>query len=241
MPFLATSRKKQRSHGCEGPALGDSLDLSQCISPSSRWPPSLRERWEGPFKLRESGGCAAFRLGPIHLQRVDGSASEGQGHLFWVCVQGKLLEVKCRKERAKCNYGQFRKSVEFLKCAAELPTIPVSDQVPTRILHDDLWCRTLRGVEFVSVEVITGTVQEAGSRMKSEASRDRARVNAKVRKWSLARLGSKKAAHAYLKGSKTVNTPALLGEDRRDGETLFDPNASVQLWADEWEQDLATR
>ena len=54
------------------------------------------------------------------------------------------------------------------------------------------------GVEFVSIEVITGIVLEAGSRMKIEASRDRARVNAKVMKWTLETvMGSKKAAHAH--------------------------------------------
>ena len=36
-------------------------------------------------------------------------------------------------------------------------------------------------------------------------------------------MGSKKAARAYLKESKTTNTPALLEKDRRDCETLFDP------------------
>ena len=47
-------------------------------------------------------------------------------------------------------------------------------------------------------------------------------------------MSSKKAAHAYLKGSEAVHTLAMLGEDRRDGETLFDHNAPVQLRADEW-------
>ena len=70
--------------------------------------------------------------------------------------------------------------------------------------------------------------------MKVEASRDRARVTAKFRKWALeAVMGSKKAALAHLKGLETLNTPALLGEDRRDGEKLFDFDASVQLRADE--------
>ena len=141
-------------------------------------------------------------------------------------------------ERGKCHCGQFRKSVDFLKKrAGELPTIPVSEQDPTRILHDDLWSRRLRGVEFVSIEVITGMVLEAGSRMKFEASRDRARVNAEVRKWALeAVMGSKKAAHAHLKLSETINTPAMLGEDRRDGETLFDTQCTgVQLRVGEWE------
>ena len=73
--------------------------------------------------------------------------------------------------------------------------------------------------------------------MKFEASRDRARVNAEVRKWALESvMGSKKVAHAYLKVSETINTPAMLGEDRRDGETLFDPNAAVQLRADGWDK-----
>ena len=137
-------------------------------------------------------------------------------------------------ERGKCNCGQSRKSVDFLKkCAGELPAIPASDHHPTRIVHDDLWSRRLRGVELVSTEVITGMVLEAGSRMKFEASQDRARVNVKVRKWALgAVMGAKKAAHAYLKVSETINTPAMLGEDRRDGETPFVPQcigASVQL------------
>ena len=58
-------------------------------------------------------------------------------------------------------------------------------------------------------------VLETGSRQKIEASRDRARVNAKVRKWALeVVMGSKKAAHAFLKGLETANTPALLGMSR---------------------------
>ena len=70
--------------------------------------------------------------------------------------------------------------------------------------------------------------------MKIEASRNRAPVNAKVRKWALeAVMGPKKAAHAYLKGSETINTPVMLGEG---GETLFDPNASVKLRAVEWDR-----
>ena len=69
----------------------------------------------------------------------------------------------------------------------------------------------LRGFEFVSIDVVMGMVQEAGSRMKIEASRDRARVNAKVRKWALEAVTcSNKAAHACLKGSETVNTPGKL-------------------------------
>ena len=53
-------------------------------------------------------------------------------------------------ERGKCKCGGFRKSVDFLKkCAGELPTVTASDQDPTRLLHDDLWSRRLRGVEFV--------------------------------------------------------------------------------------------
>ena len=49
-------------------------------------------------------------------------------------------------ERGRCNCGQFRKSVDFLKeRAGDLPTIPISDQDPARILHEDLWSRRLRG------------------------------------------------------------------------------------------------
>ena len=44
-----------------------------------------------------------------------------------------------------------------------MPSVPASDQKPTRILHIDLWSRKLRVVEFVSIELITGIVLEAGS------------------------------------------------------------------------------
>ena len=46
-------------------------------------------------------------------------------------------------------------------------------------------------------------------------------ATATVGKWVLeAATGSKKAAHAHPKGLETLTTPALLGKDRRDGETL---------------------
>ena len=84
------------------------------------------------------GQLRVFRLKRIHLKRVDDFASEGQGQLFWACVQGRLLEIKRGMERGPCNTSQFRESVDFLrKCARELPTIPASDQDPTRIQHDD--------------------------------------------------------------------------------------------------------
>ena len=72
MPFLATRRKKQRFGCLLGPA---------CSTPSSY--PSITSclsvRWKGP---RDAGAAAAsgqlpaFRLRPIHLKRVDESASE---------------------------------------------------------------------------------------------------------------------------------------------------------------------
>ena len=65
--------------------------------------------------------------------------------------------------------------------------------------------------------------------MKFDASRDRARVNALE-----AVTGFKKAVHPCLKGFEIVKTLAVLEEDRRNGESLFDPNASLQLRADEW-------
>ena len=37
-------------------------------------------------------------------------------------------------------------------------------------------------------------------------------------------------------GTRGYNTPATLGEDRRDGVTLFDSIASVKLRADEWDR-----
>ena len=72
-------------------------------------------------------------------------------------------------------------------------------------------------------------VLEAESRLKVEAARARACVNAGVREVSLrGGDGIQKAAHAHLKGLENADTPALLGEDRRDGEALFDPNEPVQ-------------
>ena len=59
--------------------------------------------------------------------------------------------------------------------------------------------------------------------MKIESSRDRVRATATatVGKCAFeAATGSKKAAHAHPKGLETVTTPALLGKDRRDRETL---------------------
>ena len=104
------------------------------------------------------------------------------------------------------------------------------------------FCTTISGIagsealNFVTFEVITGMMLEAGSRKKIEASRVRARVNAKVRKSALEGvMGSKKAAHAYLKGSETTNTPALLGKDRRDCETLFDAQCIGAIA--EWDSD----
>ena len=114
----------------------------------------------------------------------------------------------------------------------------LNHRVSTRILHDDFWSRRLRAVELV----IIGKVLEGGSRQKFAESRDRARANARVRKWALeAVMGFKRAAHAHLKGLENFSTPAVLGEDRRDGRTLVDPNASVRMRADEWGQYVATR
>ena len=68
--------------------------------------------------MRAGGGCE----GPASTLplEVDESASEGQGRLFWACVQGRLLDVKRCEERGKCNCGHFCESVDFLKkCAGE--------------------------------------------------------------------------------------------------------------------------
>ena len=112
-------------------------------------------------------------------------------------------------------------------CAGELPNL-AADQDPTRFLH------AISGLAGSA-----GMVLEAWSRMKVETSRGRARVKTEVRKCAHeAVMGSKKALHAYLKGLETFNTSALLGEDRRRGESLFDPNASLQLRASEWDSLL---
>ena len=108
-----------------------SISLSGCCGLGALPPVRVRG---GRVREMRPGGTARgqfpnFRLRTIHFKRVDESAPEGQGHLFWACVQGRLLEVKRCVERGKCNCGQFRKSVDFLKkCAGELPTIPISDQ-----------------------------------------------------------------------------------------------------------------
>ena len=96
------------------------------------------------------------------------------------------------------------------------------------------FCMTISGLAASA-----GMVLEARSRMKVESSRGRARVKTKVRKCAHeAVMGSKKALHAYLKGLETFSTSALLGEDRRRGESLFGPSASLQLRAGEWDSIL---
>ena len=126
MSFPATRRKKRASHVCDG------------------------QRWAAPSLASERYRKSECQLeGSARCGRV--VATRGRVICSWACVPGRLLEVKGRVERGKCICGQFRTSVDFLKkCAGELP-IPVSDQDPTRILHDTLWSRRLRGVGFVSV------------------------------------------------------------------------------------------
>ena len=98
--------------------------------------------------------------------------------------------------KASSNTGQFLGSVGFLKtCAVELLSILVFDQGPRDLL---------RFVDQVSDGVVTGIVVEVGSRLKIEASRDRARVSSML-------LCAKKAAHAYLKGLEAADTTVLMG------------------------------
>ena len=149
-----------------GPALGDSLELPHLFS---KWSVASERYNKSEWDLEGSAGrgraatargqVRIFRLKPLTLKRVDESASRGQGHLFLACVQGRLLEVIRGMERGLCNTGQFRKFVDFLKtCASCLPS-----PHPTRTLPG--FCMTTCGlaVEFVSIEVITGMVLEAGS------------------------------------------------------------------------------
>ena len=145
-----------------GQALADSFELSHLFS---EWLVASERYVETECELEGSArrGRAVAARGRLPLFRLKSIP----------LVQGRLLEVKRFRERGPRNTGQFRKSVDFLKkCAGELPTILASDQDPTRILHS----RRLRSVDFVSIEVNTGMVHEAGSRLKIEASRDRARV-----------------------------------------------------------------
>ena len=101
-----------------GPALGDSLELSQLFS---KWSVAS-ERYlksecqlEGSVRRAEGrgGGARDERPAPNFpleaLKRVDEFASEGQGHLFWACVQGRLLEVKRCMERGTRNCGLLSK------------------------------------------------------------------------------------------------------------------------------------
>ena len=100
------------------PALGDSLELSNLFSmwsvASERYLKTECGFFFGCAKRgRAAGQLPIFHLKTIHLNRVDESASEGQGHLFWACVQDRLLEVTRDRERGLCNTSQFRKSVDF--------------------------------------------------------------------------------------------------------------------------------
>ena len=118
-----------------GLALGDSLELSQQFSKSVASERYLKSECELEGSARCGREAAArgqlpmFRLKPTPLKRVDDSAFEGPGRLFWACVQGRLSEVKRGMERGLCNTGQISQSVYFVRqCAGELPTIPF----PTR-------------------------------------------------------------------------------------------------------------
>ena len=79
-----------------GPAQGESLELSQQFT---RWLASSERHFISGCELEGSAGCGPvaaargqlpiFRLKPRPLNRVDVSASEGPGHLFWACVQAR--------------------------------------------------------------------------------------------------------------------------------------------------------
>ena len=111
MLFPATHRKKLRSRTCKGPRWAIPW-LCPSFSPNGRWPWSATSSPSARRKFPRSCEKPASAHSPY---RVDESASEGQGHLFWVCVQGRLLEVVRCMERGRCNCGQFRTSVDFLK------------------------------------------------------------------------------------------------------------------------------
>ena len=138
--------------GLLGSALGDSMELPHKFS---KWSVASERHFKSVCEMEGSARCGraaavraqlpVVRVRPIPLKRVDEIASEGQGHLFWACVRGRLLEVKRGLERGHRNTGQFRKFVDFLrKCAGELPTIPASDQDPSRHLHHA--CTTISGL-----------------------------------------------------------------------------------------------
>ena len=102
----------------------------------------------------------------VPLTHVDESASKGHCHLFWACVQGWLLEVKRGLDRGLRATGHFRKSVDFFFWKSVAASCPPSLR-PTKTPPGS--CMTtsgLRFVEYVSLERITGTVLDAGSRLK---------------------------------------------------------------------------
>ena len=182
-------------------ALVDSVELSKMFSKKSVAP----ERYFKPCcEMERSARCgrAAAARGQFPMLRLRPSMIlllSVRGHLLWACLQGRLLEVKRGLERGFCNKPVPQVSWLSEELCRRAAHHPASDQDQTRILDDDLCSRTLRVVEFHSIEVI-----EAGSRLKVEASRDRAREGVAV-------MGSKKAAHAYLKAWK-LTTCQLCGE-----------------------------
>ena len=112
-----------------------------------------------------------FRLKPFSLERVDESASEGSD----TCCGRACREAGSEMWHGHgfSNTGQFRKSVDVLKkCAGDDFCLRVRPE--TRILHN-LWSRKLRVVEFVSIELITGIVLEAGSSQVRSVKRPCAR------------------------------------------------------------------
>ena len=84
-----------------GLALGDSLELSQQFS---KWSVASKRYLKSECQLKDPRGAGGW------WRREARSSS--QGHLFWACVKGRLLDVK---------RGQERKSVDYLrKCAVRL-------------------------------------------------------------------------------------------------------------------------
>ena len=79
--------------------------------------------------------------------QLEGSARCGR------VVTGQLVLGLCAGQMVG---GSARYGTWLVQVWPNPSTIPVSDQDPTRILHDDLWSRRLRGVELFSIVVVTG-------------------------------------------------------------------------------------
>ena len=90
--FSSNSPQEAAVARLPGPALGGSVELSQQLS---KWSVASERYLKSECEMEGSTRCGwaaaargqlpDFRLRPILLNRVEESAFEEQGHLFWAC------------------------------------------------------------------------------------------------------------------------------------------------------------